>query len=381
MQTELSTTLPSPGTSPHPDSDARTPPAASSNNSAVWLRPLLELVVVVGSLELILFPLHDSALKILVPIPVVVLLCVAVRSTRRTGRTVRPAIVRGCSARLAWGRMLLLSAIGGLLFVGMVEWLELLPNADSKLASRGVTHWLIRKFPTVVVQQVGLQLFVLPACFEIFRRRWIAVGVSAALFALVHLPNLPLMALTFCSGAVWCSLYLRTGRVVPLIVSHLALAVLAAELAGHSLYHMRVGAGCLKMLPWQIDSKDGRSFTVVPESLVGCMDACRSTTEGFVCRGWVLDRRCTASVDGLFIVIDGSVHRFDLSGHRHRHKAAADMYGTPEQELCGFELVLPDGLMSGAESIEFFGEAGDGAVSRINPPPNMRSTDGGYQFD
>ncbi|GEM_PF-1600724 len=379
MQTELSTTLPGPG--PDSDSDRRTSTAPSSNIGAVWLRPLLELVVVIGSLELVLFPLHDSSLKVLVPVPVVVLLCVAVRSVRRTGRTVRPGIVRSCSIGQAWGRMLVLSAMGGLLFVGMAEWLELLANADSKVATRGVAHWLARKLPTVAVQQVGLHLFVLPACFEIFRRRWIAVGVSATLFALVHLPNLPLMALTFCAGTVWCSLYLRTGRVVPLIVSHLALAVLAAELAGHSLYHMRVGAGCLKMLPYQIASKDAPSFTVVPESIVGCMDPCRLTGDGFVCRGWALDRRCTASVDGLFIVVDGSVHHFDLSGHHHRHKAAADMYGTPEQELCGFQVVLPDNLLPGAKTIEFFGEAGDGAVSRINPPPNMRATDDGIQFD
>ncbi len=377
MQTELSTTLPGP--CPDTDSDVRTSCADLSSVGVAWLRPLLELVVVIGSLELILFPLHDSTLKMLVPFPVVLLLWVAVRSTRRTGRTVRPEIVDGCSARMAWTRMLTLSAIGGLLFVGVSEWLEWLPNADSKLATRGVTHWLIRKLPTVAVQQVGLQLFVLPACFELFRRRWLAVGVSAALFALVHLPNLPLMALTLGAGAVWCTLYLWTGRILPLIVSHLALAVLAAETAGHNLYHMRVGAGCLKVLPYQVTSNDGESFTVVPESLVGCIDACRSTAEGFICRGWLLDRRCTASVNGLFIVVDGSIHHLDLTGHRHRHTDAADMYGTPEQELCGFQIKLPDNLIHDAESVEFFGEAADGTVSRINPPPNTHLGQDGFQ--
>lgn len=375
MQTELSSTLPG------PESPASAGSSSVSRNSSGWLRPLLELIAVIGSLEILLFPLHDSALRILLPLPVALLLIVAVRSARRAGRTVRPGLVGITSVWHAWAVMLLATVAGALLFTALASWLELLPNADSKLASRGLSHWIVKKLPTVAVQQLGLQLFVVPACFEIFRRRWLAVAVAAAVFGLIHLPNLPLMALTFCGGLVWCSLYLRTGRIAPLVVSHLLLAVLAAELAGHSLYHMRVGAGCLELLPYQVRSEHGDSFTVVPDSLVGSVDVCQPTPAGFTCRGWVLDRRCTQSVNQIIVVVDARIYRFNLAGLRRRHTGAAEMYGTPEQEMCGFHLPLTGISLRGASSIEFYGSADDGAVSAMTRPRNMRATPGGYQFD
>lgn len=346
-----------------------------------WVRPLLEVALVVASLELVLFPLHDGPLRALTPIPLLLLLVVAWRSARRTGWTVRPGLIDVQPATFAWIGIVLATLAGAMLFTGLADWLDLMPNGDSKVSSRGLLHWLGRKFPTVAIQQFGLQLFVLPASLEIFRRRWQAVSFAAGVFAVIHLPNLPLMTLTFVAGLVWCSLFLWSGRLAPLIVSHLALAVLASELAGHSLYHMRVGAGCAELLPYEIAVESGEPLTVTPEALVGSVDACRPVAQGLECRGWVLDRRRPDPVNRLVVVVDGQVHRFELEEHRHPNRDASQLYGTREQELCGFHIPMPHELLSGAESIEFFGETDDGSLSRMTPPRNMRMAGNGAHFD
>lgn len=342
-------------------------------NAPVWLRPVLELIVVIGSLELVLFPLRDRSLRFLIPLPVVLLLLVAFRSARRTGWTVRDGLVDVLSAQRAWVGTLLASVVGAVVFLGMVEWLGLLPNGDSKVFGRGLLHWLGKKFPTVAIQQFGVQLFVLPACLEIFRRRWVAVGAAAAVFAFVHLPNLPLMGLTFVAGAVWCSLFLWHGRIAPLIVSHLALAVLASETAGHSLHHMRVGAGCLELLPYSVPVEGGE-LTVVPEAVVGHVEASRLRGDVVVCRGWALDRRGSFAVAQLVLVVDERVHRFALAGHRFERDDLWQWYGHRDDEAVGFAVPVPSHLLANAESIQAFAEGSDGVLSRISVTQQLRET-------
>jgi membrane protease YdiL (CAAX protease family) len=50
--------------------------------------------------------------------------------------------------------------------------------------------------------------------------------VAASLFAVVHLPNPFLTAVTFAGGLAWCTIYARFPNIVPLAISH-ALGTLA----------------------------------------------------------------------------------------------------------------------------------------------------------
>ena len=339
-------------------------------NRPVWLRPVLELTVVIGALELILFPLRDRSLKFLIPLPVILLLLIAFRSALRTQWTVRDGLVDVLSVRRAWMMTLLASSAGAVVFLGLVEWQGLLPNGDSKVLGRGLFHWVGKKLPTVAIQQFGLQLFVLPACLEIFRRRLVAIGVAAAVFAFVHVPNLPLMGLTFVAAAVWCGLFLWHGRIAPLIVSHLVLAVLASETAGHSLHHMRVGAGCLEILPYTIPT-EADELTVVPEAIVGHVDACDLLGDSVVCRGWAVDRRRSLGAGRLVVLIDGRVHRFELAGHRLQRDDVRPWFAHGPDVAVGFRMSIPARLFADARVFEFFAEGSDGVISRISTPPDL----------
>jgi membrane protease YdiL (CAAX protease family) len=53
-----------------------------------------------------------------------------------------------------------------------------------------------------------------------------AILVAASLFAVVHLPNPFLTAVTFAGGLAWCTIYARFPNIVPLAISH-ALGTLA----------------------------------------------------------------------------------------------------------------------------------------------------------
>jgi membrane protease YdiL (CAAX protease family) len=53
-----------------------------------------------------------------------------------------------------------------------------------------------------------------------------SVVVAALLFAVVHAPNVFLMAMTFVGALGWCAIYLRYPNILPLAVSH-AIATLA----------------------------------------------------------------------------------------------------------------------------------------------------------
>jgi membrane protease YdiL (CAAX protease family) len=103
--------------------------------------------------------------------------------------------------------------------------------------------WLAVKLALAAVQQAALQLFVLPVCIEAAGGVIAGAAMAAVLFGALHLPNPPMTALTLAAGAVWFAVFLRGGRLGPLIASHLVLGTLARlALPQHVHLCMRVGA-------------------------------------------------------------------------------------------------------------------------------------------
>lgn len=77
-----------------------------------------------------------------------------------------------------------------------------------------------------LLQQYLLQAFALRRLLQARLPAVVAVPLAAGLFAAVHAPNWPLVAVTAGSGVIWCVLFLRRPNLLPLGLAHAALAVL-----------------------------------------------------------------------------------------------------------------------------------------------------------
>ncbi len=71
-----------------------------------------------------------------------------------------------------------------------------------------------------------------------------AIVLSALIFAVAHIPNPLLMALTLLAGLVFCTAFARYRNIWPLAVAHALLGITVAVSAPDSFtHHMRVGLG------------------------------------------------------------------------------------------------------------------------------------------
>jgi membrane protease YdiL (CAAX protease family) len=208
------------------------------------LRPALELLTVVGLLESELWYLraHGSAwLNVIVYGVIVATLWMSYDRRKQANEN---AEVKGVVR--SWLEVLSVSCVLSAILVvaaGLVgdstETFEFvfLDKPPVKLA-----QWVLGKFGAALGQQLALQLFLWPVCFELTRSRLAGTMLAASLFGLIHLPSLTLVAITFIAGSAWIFLYQRTGRIAPLVVSHMILATLAhGGLPERLTYDMRVG--------------------------------------------------------------------------------------------------------------------------------------------
>ena len=98
-----------------------------------------------------------------------------------------------------------------------------------------------------LMQQFILQIYVLTRFLRLGLRPNSAVALSAALFALAHIPNPVLLLLTPLWGAVSCGLFLRYRNLYALAVAHSILGMtLAVTIPNPINRHMRVGLGYLE---------------------------------------------------------------------------------------------------------------------------------------
>jgi hypothetical protein len=97
----------------------------------------------------------------------------------------------------------------------------------------------------------GVQQFLLQGFFLLRLRRLLPGAPSAALaaaglFALAHLPNLILTAITLLWGVAACLHFLRYRNLYPLALAHAILGIsLAVTVPGPVVHNMRVGLGYL----------------------------------------------------------------------------------------------------------------------------------------
>ena len=97
------------------------------------------------------------------------------------------------------------------------------------------------------VQQFLLQCFFLSRLLRLMPNAKMAAFAAATLFALAHLPNPILAALTVVWGFVACLIFLRYRNLYPLAIAHAILGItIALTVPGTVDHNMRVGLGYLK---------------------------------------------------------------------------------------------------------------------------------------
>jgi membrane protease YdiL (CAAX protease family) len=98
-----------------------------------------------------------------------------------------------------------------------------------------------------LMQQFILQVYVLLRLLRLGMKRTPAIALAAVLFAIAHIPNPVLIALTAVWGATSCWLFLRYRNLYPLALAHGVLGMcLAVTIPNHINHHMRVGLGYLE---------------------------------------------------------------------------------------------------------------------------------------
>lgn len=97
-------------------------------------------------------------------------------------------------------------------------------------------------FVWALVQQHALQAFFNRRLQMIWGRGFLSIFLAAAIFALLHLPNLWLTVATFFGGLLWAFVYQRTPNLFALALSHgLMSTFLVATVPPWALHGMRVG--------------------------------------------------------------------------------------------------------------------------------------------
>ncbi|MBD3676502.1 MAG: CPBP family intramembrane metalloprotease [Planctomycetaceae bacterium] len=319
---------------------------------SVWLRlwSLVEIVLIVGLIEAYLWFLKGTSDKMTKNLVVVAIVALVGFSIWRL-RDFRPQ-------KAGWFSVWVKTVVGSLIMAGVMllaAWgvgvINTAAYSDFWAKIIGDDSWFQRKMGTVVAQQIALQLCLLPACVQLTNRRWGGIALAATLFSLIHSPNPYLMLLTVFGAAFWCWVWLDSRRLVPLICSHLLLAVLAREYCNDALYNMRVGHSTLDLFPVEITTSSGESFVNDPMQFKGEWNVLRIDEDQVVCTGWVADVRRRELVDQLVVVadIEGRPRRIEFDGIPNDD--VRNSYG-PKIADSGFELSLPLDLFQ--QSVRLF---------------------------
>ena len=93
-----------------------------------------------------------------------------------------------------------------------------------------------------LAQQYVLQGFINRRAQLVLGKGWLSVLLVAAVFSVLHLPNVWLVVATFTGGVVWAVVYQRAPNLFALAVSHALMTwVIVSTLPPSALHHLRIG--------------------------------------------------------------------------------------------------------------------------------------------
>lgn len=200
------------------------------------LRDLLELLLGYGLILFILW-IPETPQRLLSPIALVVTLAVVLvrRPSLDDLGLGRRDLVRSLWILPA----ALLLALASAFVAKRIGTLHPLYKGDLKRVT-GYVLWTL-------YQQFLLNDYFMPRLTRLLPSEDAAIGVAALLFAVAHLPNLPLTAATLLWGAVSCSLFRRYHNLYALGLAQGLLGLCFAICVPDALHHhLRVGLGFLR---------------------------------------------------------------------------------------------------------------------------------------
>jgi membrane protease YdiL (CAAX protease family) len=135
-------------------------------------------------------------------------------------------------------------AITALLSLIVGWWLGTSINFLRWHPNRSVLLQFALGFCWALVQQYVLQGFVNRRAMVLAGRGWPSILIVAAIFALLHLPNIWITAITFVGGFIWAAVYQRAPNLLALAITHSVMTwFIVSTLPPAALHHLRVGLG------------------------------------------------------------------------------------------------------------------------------------------
>src|SRR5678815_903130 len=177
---------------------------------------LSELAAVIASVLLavwVIVPLYPSNRFMMIP-PAIAAIAIVVYSMRVRGESVRDVGVSNASFMPALRLLIIPLVVAVVVFGGI--------SLTTNTFRWETLQWykLITLPAWGILQQFVLQGFVYRRIRSLVENPNHAIGLTAILFSLVHLPNFPLMILTLAAGLVWTWVYSKAPNIIAIGISH-----------------------------------------------------------------------------------------------------------------------------------------------------------------
>jgi len=207
-----------------------------SRSESGFTRDLLELIFGYGFILFVLW-MPEFPQRILSPVALVVTLAIVL--ARRPSLDDLGLGRRGLGPSIRILPVAIAVAIASVVVAENVGTLHPLYKGDFKHIT-GYVAWTL-------YQQFLMNDLFMPRLTRLLGGEGAAVGVAALLFAVAHLPNVPLAAATLVWGAISCGLFLRYRNLYALGLAQGMLGLCFAVCVPDALHHhLRVGLGYLR---------------------------------------------------------------------------------------------------------------------------------------
>jgi len=207
-----------------------------SRSESGFTRDLLEIIFGYGFILFVLW-MPEFPQRILSPVALVVTLAIVL--ARRPSLDDLGLGRRGLGPSIRILPVAIAVAIASVVVAENVGTLHPLYKGDFKHIT-GYVAWTL-------YQQFLMNDLFMPRLTRLLGGEGAAVGVAALLFAVAHLPNVPLAAATLVWGAISCGLFLRYRNLYALGLAQGMLGLCFAVCVPDALHHhLRVGLGYLR---------------------------------------------------------------------------------------------------------------------------------------